>query len=834
MVYFLPERLILNKLSNCMAHFINVILPLPLEKHFTYSVTAEEAKFLKPGMRVAVPFGKSKIYTGIVARVHETDPDLYEAKPIEQILDQEAIVTARQLEFWNWLASYYMSSEGEVLRAAIPSAFLLESETVVQLLKNVEIDELALPDDEYLLYEALQRQSSMKIGEIAQLLDKKTVLPVINKMVEKKILVVNQEIYEQYKPKMERYVKLHEKFSKESAMHELLDELGRAPKQRQVIFTLFSLTALDKNPIKVAHLSKKSGASASTIKALVNKDVLVEYQLQSQRLLVHDGDLNKTVKLNEYQEKALQEIESAFKKENVCLLHGITSSGKTEIYVELIKNAILEGKQVLYLLPEIALTTQLINRLRNYFGEKVIVYHSKYSVNERVEVYQNVLRNSRSAQIVVGVRSSIFLPFHDLGLIIVDEEHESTFKQYDPAPRYHARDAAVVLGIMYNAKVLMGSATPALESYFNAEHSKYALVNLERRFGNVLLPEIEIVDIKEKHRKKQMTGHFSDRLIEEIGGTLENKEQVILFQNRRGFSPILECDTCGHSPQCPNCDVSLTFHSHNNQLRCHYCGYHIALQNKCMACGSIDLSTKGFGTEKVETELKALFPNAKIGRMDLDTTRGKYGYEKIISAFEEGEIDVLVGTQMLTKGLDFRNVRLVGIMNADNLLNFPDFRAHERSFQLMLQVAGRAGRTKEQGKVLIQTYNPHHQIVQQVSMNNYQDMYKDQLEERRQYKYPPFYRLIRLTLKGRDYSRVNEGADWLATSLKNSFYENVLGPEFPPVARIRNEYYKNILLKIPQQQSLSKTKKVVGKILQSFKAIAPYRSVKVVINVDPY
>jgi primosomal protein N' (replication factor Y) len=387
---------------------------------------------------------------------------------------------------------------------------------------------------------------------------------------------------------------------------------------------------------------------------------------------------------------------------------------------------------------------------------------------------------------------------------------------------------------MQEAKVLLGSATPSLESYFNSDHSKYALVNLDRRYGNVLLPEIEIVDIKEKHRKKRMIGHFSDRLLEEIRETLSNKEQVILFQNRRGFSPILECNTCGHSPQCPNCDVSLTYHSHNNQLRCHYCGYHMAMQQKCMACGSIELSTKGFGTEQVETELKALFPGHKIGRMDLDTTRGKHGYEKIIQSFEEGEVDILVGTQMITKGLDFRNVRLVGIMNADTLLNFPDFRAHERSFQLMLQVAGRAGRTQKRGLVLIQTYNPHHQIVQQVSTNSYHDMYREQLEERRNYKYPPFYRLIRITLKGRDYTRVNEGADWLATSLKNTFRENILGPEFPPVARIRNEYYKNILIKIPQKQSLSKTKDLLGRILQSFKAIGIYRGVKTVVNVDPY
>lgn len=817
-----------------MPFFINVILPLPLDNHFTYSISEAEANFLKPGMRVAVPFGRSKVYSGIVSEVHQNDPKIYEAKPIEQILDKSPVVTAAQMEFWSWIASYYMCTEGEVLRAAIPGAFLLESETVVQLLKGVEVQDEELTDDEFVLYEALQQQSLLKINEIIQLLDKKTVLPVINSLVEKKVVAVNQEIYEQYKPKLERHVRLHEKYKDETAMHQLLDDLSRAPKQREVIFALFGMTAQGKDLIKISELTKESKASAAVIKALIDKEVLEEVKVREQRFQFEEGELAGKVALNEHQQQALQEIQTAFETQDICLLHGITSSGKTELYVELIEKAVSEGQQVLYLLPEIALTAQLITRLQNYFGEKVLIYHSKYSVNERVEVYQNVLNNHDNARIVIGVRSSIFLPFHDLGLIIVDEEHESTFKQYDPAPRYNARDAAVVLAKMNGAKVLLGSATPALESYFNAEHSKYGLVNLDRRYGNVLQPEIEIVDIKEKHRKKRMTGHFSDRLLEEIRETLSNNEQVILFQNRRGFSPILECNTCGHSPQCPNCDVSLTYHSHNNQLRCHYCGYHIALQTKCMACGSIELSTKGFGTEKVETELKALFPGHQIGRMDLDTTRGKHGYEKIISAFEEGEIDILVGTQMLTKGLDFRNVRLVGIMNADTLLNFPDFRAHERSFQLMLQVAGRAGRTKKRGLVLIQTYNPHHQIVQQVSTNNYLDMYKEQLEERRNYKYPPFYRLIRITLKGRDYSRVNEGAEWLATSLKNSFYENVLGPEFPPIARIRNEYHKNILIKIPQKQSLAKTKELVSRVLQSFKAIGAYRGVKTVINVDPY
>lgn len=817
-----------------MPNFINVILPLPLEKHFTYSVSPAEAEFLQPGMRVAVPFGKSKIYTGIVSAVHQSDPEIYEAKPIEQILDEKALVTLKQLQFWKWISDYYMCTEGEVLRAAVPSAFLLESETLVQLVKTSEVDEESLSDDEFLLFEALQRQSSLKIKEIIQLLDKKTVLPVINSLVKKNIVVVNQEIYEQYKPKLERYVKLHPDISSDAKMHELLDNLSRAKKQREVIFTLLSLSARTKDPIKVSQLVKESKTSSATIKSLIEKEVLQEYFLQTQRVQFEEGELSEIVKLNEYQKRAFQEINSAFEKENICLLHGITSSGKTEIYVKLIENVLAEGKQVLYLLPEIALTTQLIVRLQNYFGEKVIVFHSKYSVNERVEVYQNVLNGNSNARIIVGVRSSIFLPFQNLGLIVVDEEHESSFKQYNPAPRYNGRDAAVVLANLHNCKILLASATPALESYFNAQHNKYELVNLNSRFGNVLPPEIEIVDIKDAQRKKRMTGHFSERLIEEIRETLSNGEQVILFQNRRGFSPILECNTCGHSPQCPNCDVSLTFHSHNNQLRCHYCGYHMALQQKCMACGSPELSTKGFGTEQVETELKALFPGHKTGRMDLDTTRGKHGYEKIISAFEEKEIDILVGTQMLTKGLDFRNVRLVGIMNADSLLNFPDFRAHERSFQLMLQVAGRAGRTKKRGLVLIQTYNPHHQIVQQVSSHNYEEMYKEQLEERKSYKYPPFYKLIRFTMKGRDFSRVNEAADWFAQALGQVFNENVLGPEFPPVARIRNEYYKNILLKIPQKQSLSKTKEVSARMIQSFKAIGAFRSIKLVINVDPY
>ncbi len=817
-----------------MSFFVDVILPLPLENHFTYEISSRESNFLKPGMRVAVPFGKTRIYTGIVSRVHNMAPQIYEAKPIEQILDEEPVVTTIQLELWSWIAKYYMCAEGEVLRAALPGSFLLESETLIQLSPSQVMAEEDLDDQEYLIFEALKTQSSLRIQEVMQLLDKKTVLPVINRLVAKNIIVVNQEIFEQYKPKLVRYVKLADGYSSEAQMPILLDELSKAPKQRDVVLTWFQLQASSKKPVRLKDLSQLSGASAAIIKSLLDKNIFTEYYLKEDRVNFDGDATNTNFQLNKGQQTALEEINSGFAEGNVCLLHGVTSSGKTEIYIKLINDAIAGGKQALYLLPEIALTSQLVSRLQAFFGEQVMVYHSKYSVNERMEIYNHVLKDDSKAKIILGARSSLFLPFRDLGLIVVDEEHETTFKQFDPAPRYNARDTAVVLAGMHKANLILGSATPSLESYYNATHNKYKLVDLKERYGNVLMPKIEIVDLKEKYKKKLMTGHFSDRLLEEIRITLNEGEQVILFQNRRGYSPILECNTCGHSPHCPNCDVSLTFHQFSNQLRCHYCGYHMAMQQSCMVCESTELTTKGFGTEQIETELKALLPETRIGRMDFDTTRGKHGHQKIISAFEQENIDVLVGTQMLSKGLDFRKVRLVGIMNADTLLNFPDFRAHERSFQLMLQVAGRAGRTQARGKVLIQTYNPHHQIVKQVSENNYSAMYKEQLVERYQYQYPPYYKIIKFTLKSRDYSKTNEAADWIAKGLGNVFKENVLGPEFPPVARIRNEYYKNILLKIPPQQSLGKTKQYIEKLLKSFKAIAIWRSVRVIINVDPY
>lgn len=815
-------------------HYIDVIIPIPLKKLFTYSVTSSEAEFLKRGMRVAVPFGKSKVYTGIVSNIHNNAPTAYEAKEIQQILDETPIVNEKQLQLWKWISDYYMCTLGDAMRASLPSAFILESETIITKSSDKIIDESILKDDEFLVYEALHHQSSLKIHDISNILDKKNVLSVIKRLIEKEAISVEEEVYEKYKPKLVRYVKLHTSFSSEKALHQLFEELSRAPKQREVVLALFSISAKTKKPVKVADLSTESGASISIIKALIDKGVLEEYHIKTDRIQYSGEDNEASKKLNTYQETALVEIKESYKTHNVTLLHGVTSSGKTEIYVKLIEDAINEGKQVLYLLPEIALTAQLITRLQTYFGEQVAVFHSKYSVHERVEVWNNVLHNSAKAKIILGARSSIFLPFNNLGLIIVDEEHEQSFKQFDPAPRYHARDTAVVLANMHGAKILLGSATPSLESFFNAQQKKYGFVELLHRYNDVLMPDIELVDIKDKLKKKRMKGHFSDRLIEEMTETLKEGHQIILFQNRRGFSPIVECKTCGTSPQCPNCDVSLTYHQYRNQLRCHYCGYNSAMIKGCMACGSNEIDSKGFGTEQIEEEVKLLFPDYNVARMDLDTTRGKYGYEKIITALEQQEIDILVGTQMLTKGLDFRNVKLVGIMNADNMLNFPDFRAHERSFQLMLQVSGRAGRTEERGKVLIQTYNPYHKILQQVSTNNYVEMYNEQMNDRYNFKYPPIYKQIKITLKHKDYNRVEIASIWYAKSLRQIFNDFVLGPESPPIARIRNQFHKNILVKIPKNQSLSKTKEAIIRINNSFLSIKDFRSVKVILNVDNF
>ena len=815
-------------------HFVEVILPLSLAKTFTYSVSETEYNYIKKGMRVAVPFGKSKIYTALVIEIHENKPTLYDAKEIHQILDEKPIVTDIQIAHWQWIATYYMCAIGDVYRGAMPSALLLESETIISQKQDGFVDESLLSDEEFLVFEALQQQSSLKVQDIMNILNKKNIFPVIQKMMDKNILVLQEEMLESYTPKRIRYVKLHSKYESNEGLGELLETLKKANKQKEIVLSYFQLSALEKKPITVKKLIEASNSTSATVKALIDKEIFEEYYIQVDRVNFSGKTKEEQLQLSESQQIAFEEIKDSFAQKEVCLLHGVTSSGKTEIYIKLIENYIDQGKQVLYLLPEIALTTQLVGRLRDYFGNKVAVFHSKYSNNERVEVWQQVLEQSPKAQIVIGARSALFLPFFNLGLVIVDEEHEQTFKQVDPSPRYHARDASIVLANSHKAKVILGSATPSIETYFNAQSGKYGLVEITERYGNVKMPEIELVDLKDKYFRKRMTGHFSDTLIEEITTALSLGEQVILFQNRRGFSPVVECMTCGHVPQCPQCDVSLTYHKHKNQLRCHYCGYSMAKPTNCHSCSSVHLTTKGFGTEQIQQELVELFPNAKVGRMDQDTTRGKFGFEKIIDSFKNREVEILVGTQMLAKGLDFDNVSLVGIMNADNMLYHPDFRAFERSYQMMTQVSGRSGRSEKRGKVIIQTYNPEHNTIQQVVQNDYSGMYKEQLYERQIYKYPPYFKLVKLTLKHRDFDKLKEGSMWLYQVMQQNLTIPVLGPEEPPISRIRNEYIRTIMVKIPINQSLQGTKKTIQKMLNSFDAVAQYRSIKVSVNVDFY
>ena len=813
-----------------MTYFIDVLLPIPIKQTFTYQVNEAEAKFLQVGMRVSVPFGKRKLYAAIVVAIHNEDPEIYEAKEIDCILDEYPLVLKSQLALWSWMSTYYMCTLGELLKAALPSVLLLEGETVLIKNKEVEVDVSTLKDDEFLVYEALQFSSSLKIQELVKILGKKTVLPVAYSLLDKKIISLEEYVVEKYTPKLQKWIKLHPNVTQDK-LPSILEGLSNAPKQREVVLHYFTLSG-KKDKISTKEVLELAKATNASLTSLVKKEIFVVLEEQIDRVNYSDQQTNSFNALNEHQKIAFESLKIAFQEKNVCLLHGVTSSGKTEIYSKFIKASLDNNKQVLFLLPEIALTTQLIERLKLTFGNYLVVYHSRFSANERVEAWHRVLASKGKPLLIVGVRSALFLPFQELDFVVIDEEHEQTYKQFDPAPRYHARDAAIVLAHSFKAKVLLGSATPSVETYANAQSGKYGLVTLRKRHKNILMPDIELVDLQKKYNKRLMKGHFSDRLLEEIQESLDAKEQVILFQNRRGFSSIQSCNTCGYVPQCTQCDVSLTYHKHTKKLRCHYCGYQIAEQLACRACGSTQLTTKGLGTEQVEEELKGLFPKHVVARMDQDTTRGKYGHQKIITKFENQEIDILVGTQMLAKGLDFKHVNLVGVMNADGLLNFPDYRAHERTYQLLSQVAGRSGRSEKRGKVIIQSFNPLHQILQQVSVNDYLSMWKDQMNERKQYQYPPFCKLIKLTLRHRDYNKTNEAADWLAKALRNSFQKNVYGPEFPAISRIRNQYNKNILLKIPPGQSVSKTKSYLLKLLKSFESIKNYSGVRVIVNVD--
>jgi len=813
--------------------FVEVILPLAIAKNYTYRVPFEMNKAVEVGKRVVVQFGKSKLYTAIIASVGTLAPEKYEAKYIIELLDERAIVTSGQLRFWQWLADYYMCNAGEVMNAAMPSALKLASETRIMLRKDFEFDRATLLDKEFLIVEALEIQPELTVSDIVKLLGQKTVMPVLKLLFEKNVIHISEEVSERYKPRTRAFITLNPIYHDQENLKELFVILEkRAPKQADAVLAYLKLkrhqSAITKN-----ELTEESGAGAASIKSLIEKEIFIVEEVNVSRLYHGEDEAYDNFDLSEQQQEIFKHIQSEFTNKEVVLLHGVTASGKTQIYVRLIEEMIASGKQVLYLLPEIALTTHIIERLRTYFGATIGVYHSKFNDNERVEVWQKVLNNEY--KVVLGARSAVFLPFQDLGLIIVDEEHETSYKQFDPAPRYNARDAAIFLANMHSGKVLLGSATPSFESYYNARMQKYGFAELTERYGGVKLPEIEVVSIATETKEKTMQSHFTSVLMADIAEALSNKEQVILFQNRRGYAPVLMCKICAYTPKCINCDVSLTFHKSSGKLHCHYCGYKDDAPQICPACGSTHLEYKGFGTEKIEDELAMLLPEARIARMDLDTTRSRNSLQNILNDLEEKKIDILVGTQMVAKGLDFADVTVIGVINADSLLKFPDYRANERSYQMLAQVSGRAGRRGKQGKVVIQTYDPGHRVIKQVIENNYTELYFTEMEERRSFKYPPFYRIINLDVKHKNPEILYNQAAYLATELRKNFGERVIGPEAPLVSRIRNYYIKSIMLKFEKDNlSINKAKAIIRDVITQFQTTKLSKGSVVQADVDPY
>ncbi len=819
------------------------MLPLPVPGMFTYRVPFEMNDAIKRGQRVAVQFGKKRVYAGVVYKVHENPPQRGIPKYILDILDDTPVINDIQFEFWDWISEYYMSYKGDVLNAALPSAFKLMSESKVVLSADFVPDREYMSDTEFMITEALLQKKRLTVDEVSKIVGFKKVLPILKSMIERRTLVMEEELKDGYKPKKQKFLRLSKEYAADEKLRQLMDELGkRAHKQLELVMNFVSLAGFpldETKSVKSTLLLQKTGASQAVLKALEEKGVFVSFEKNVSRFetAVSHSEVSD-IRLSPVQSEALRQIGDELKKHLAVLLHGVTSSGKTELYIKLIDETLKQGKQVLYLLPEIALTSQIIGRLQKYFGDEVGIYHSRYNANERAEVWYNLLGKDEKTghkqyKIILGPRSAMFLPFTGLGLIIVDEEHDSSYKQFDPAPRYNARDSAIYLATLHKAKVILGSATPSIESYFNAKTGKYGLVTLNERFGGIKMPDIIVVNMKEQQRRRLLKSHFSSVLLNHIKAALSDGKQVILFQNRRGFSLRIECEQCNWIPECKYCDVTLTYHKNSELLKCHYCGYSIRVPAVCNNCGSPNLVMKGFGTEKVEEELGLLLPNAKIDRMDLDSTRTKNSFRRIFHDFETGKTNILTGTQMVTKGLDFDNVQVVGILSADNMLSFPDFRAHERSFQMMEQVSGRAGRKEKQGTVIIQTWQIDHPVIKHVVNHNYEGMYNDQIAERRKYLYPPFYRLINIKLKHARPELVNEGASVLAKDMRAVFGKFVYGPEFPMVSRIKNKYIKQILLKIPRNANLKKQKELLSEVLLRFQSIAKFKPVRIQIDVDP-
>ncbi len=823
--------------------YIDVIVPLALPGLFTYRLPGELQCRVAVGCRVVVPFGNRKFYTAVVARLHNEPPaGGIVVKEVSEVVDAQPIVQAVQLDFWFWLANYYMCTPGEVMRAALPSGLKLESESFVAV--NPAFTRMEeLTERENKVWEAISRKDGQVVRQLERELKVRNLLPTVRRLMDKDAVVVKEKLSERFRPKVELHVRLATPFREKSRLSALFRELKSAPKQMALLRGFLDLsggTMTEGLPdvtwaveVRKAALLKKTNVSSSVFSALCTKGVFEVYSYEiGRRGKRFDGPCAPVQGLSEAQAAAYESILSCFSDKDVCLLHGVTSSGKTEIYIHLIERELARGNQVLYLLPEIALTTQLTERLARVFGEKMGVYHSKFSDAERVEVWKQQI-GLRPYGLILGVRSALFLPFPKLGLVIVDEEHEPSYKQQDPAPRYQARDAAIVLAKRSGAKVLLGTATPAIETYYNAKNGKYGLVELTRRYGDVCLPNIVVEDVKELRRKKMMKTIFSPRLMDEIRTALERKEQVILFQNRRGFSPVLECRTCGWVPRCQICDVSLTYHQCQQRLICHYCGASNSIPPQCPNCGGRELRDMGYGTEKVESVVNICFPDVRTARMDLDTTRSRGDYERLLRDFQQGRTDILIGTQMVTKGLDFGRVRVVGILNADQQFNVPDFRAYERAYQMMAQVAGRAGRREQQGLVVLQTYQPDLSVVRQVVQNDYLGMYLEQLSDRKAFHFPPSCRLIEIYIKHRIEAQAEGAAVYMSELLKPIFGEMLLGPDRPAVARLQAQYIRKIILKRPLEYKISEVRLQLLTVRDAVKAHPSYKSTTIYFDVDP-
>lgn len=816
--------------------FADVILPLPLPRLYTYRIPFEYNEVIAVGARVVVEFGKSKILTAIVAKLHEKPPEEYQAKYILELLDDVPAVTTLQLELFNWIAEYYMCHVGEVVNIALPSGLKISSESKIQLFPGVEIDEIHLDLTEQILIQHLQDVETLSQKDIPAIVGKKNIYPIIKSLVAKEAIIVFQEVKEKYVPKRVKKVRLQKAFVSDTSLEKLFEELSNKPKQLNVL-----LRYLQKVPVLETPNSNTQGlpkallldedTSNSSYNTLRKNNILEEFEILVNRFDDLPEVQSKEIAFSATQESARDQILEQFDQKDIVLLHGITGSGKTEIYIDLIQQAIDNGTQALYLLPEIALTTQIVSRLKKVFGDKMGVYHSKFSDNERVDIWKGVLTNKFS--LIVGVRSSSLLPFQDLGLIIVDEEHDASYKQMDPAPRYNARDAAMIIGRLHKAKVLLGSATPSLETFYHAINGNYGFVQLLERFSHSTLPEIHTV--KPHYAKGNSQSTFNQDMLAAIKTALENSEQAILFQNRRGYSPFIICDTCEEIPHCPNCSVSLTYHKYSNDLRCHYCGYIQGVPTNCPSCGSMKLRNVGLGTERIEDDLAVLFPDSAIQRMDSDTTRKKHSHQQIIDDFSAGRTDILVGTQMLSKGMDFKGVSIVGIVDTDRIMFFPDFRAHERAFQLLTQVSGRAGRREKKGHVFIQTNSPDHPIIDFVKKGNYYDFFKKEILEREQFKYPPFVRIIKITIKHISSETCDRAAHRLAKILTTKFSKNrVVGPNEPVISKIRNQFLMCVQLKIERKGvDIKKAKELIQEIVNHVKSQVDYKSCSFVIDVDP-